>query len=788
MALAAAALLALSFVPIAVGEQASAEPRGIQAGYLDLGDEHTCTVLGDRTVRCWGRGLAGRLGYGDEANVLSGAAARPVDLGPGRSARAVSAGDFHTCAILDDASVRCWGFGANGRLGYAATADVRSPAGAPAVDIGAGRTARAITTGASHTCAIRDDGQVVCWGNGISGRLGYGNQSSIGDNEAPGSAGVVAIGPGRTAVAISAGDFHTCVIRDDGSLLCWGFGSGGQLGYGGTSDVGDDETPAQAGPVDLGGRRARAVSGGKGHTCVVLDDGSARCWGFGADGRLGYASQADIYDADDAGPIDLGAGRTAVAIAAGEAHTCAILDTGAVRCWGFGGNGRLGYGDTLSIGNDGGETPGTAGPVPLGPGRTARALSVGFSHTCAALDDGTLRCWGFGGGGRLGYGDESSVGDTPARSVAAVGPVPMGGTVPPTIADLSLAMGASAGRVGVGAGAQVSVTVGNAGVDTATGVAVAVSAPPGLPVASAAASQGAFAGATWQVGSLAPGASATLVLGVSPAVAATHVLPAEVAASGVFDPDSTPANGAPGEDDRGAVAIVASEVNGAGPVARPAPRRLAIRATRIPRRGVAKRIRVTGALALPAVRPAPRCRGRVRVRATAGRRAVAARTVALRRRSGACRFAVLLTPRRTGGVFRVAVSARFLGTSEVAPKGSRSVRVSIRPDRRPRPRALAAAAAAVPRRGVTRVVTVTGTLRPPATLARFRCTGRVQARVRVGGRTTAATARLRARGGSCRYAARVRPAATGRAVVTARFLGTAQLKPRTSRARVVRVR
>ena len=73
-------------------------------------------------------------------------------------------------------------------------------------------------------------------GNGISGRLGYGDQRSIGDDESPGGVGPVDIGAGRSAVAISAGDFHTCVIRDDGALLCWGFGSGGQLGYGGTAD------------------------------------------------------------------------------------------------------------------------------------------------------------------------------------------------------------------------------------------------------------------------------------------------------------------------------------------------------------------------------------------------------------------------------------------------------------------------------------------------------------------------------------------------------------------------
>jgi alpha-tubulin suppressor-like RCC1 family protein len=119
---------ALCVVQVAAAEQASSGVRVDQGGYLDVGDEHTCAVLADRTVRCWGRGLAGRLGYGDEQNVLSAAAAAPVNVGAGRWVRAVTAGDFHTCAILDDGSVRCWGFGANGRLGYGDSADVRSTA------------------------------------------------------------------------------------------------------------------------------------------------------------------------------------------------------------------------------------------------------------------------------------------------------------------------------------------------------------------------------------------------------------------------------------------------------------------------------------------------------------------------------------------------------------------------------------------------------------------------------------------------------------------------------------
>ena len=182
--------------------------------------------------------------------------------------------------------------------------------------------------------------------------MGYGNEQDIGDNETPAATGPVGLGPGRTAVAVSAGAAFSCAILDTGSVRCWGDGNQGQLGYGNTEDIGDNETPGSVGPVDLG------------------------------------------------------PGRTAVAITTGQYHTCAILDDGQVRCWGYGPH--LGYGNTFSIGDN--ETPGSAGPVDFGPGRAAVTISAGWGHTCAGLDDGTVRCWGRGDLGQLGYGNEHASG------------------------------------------------------------------------------------------------------------------------------------------------------------------------------------------------------------------------------------------------------------------------------------------------------------------------------------------------------------------------------------------
>jgi len=103
--------------------------------------------------------------------------------------------------------------------------------------------------GADHTCAVLDDHSVRCWGFGDDGRLGYGNTNDVGDDETPGSAGPVNLGPGRTAVAVSAGRWHSCALMDTGDVRCWGEGS--FLGYGNSTTIGDNETPDTAGPVSL---------------------------------------------------------------------------------------------------------------------------------------------------------------------------------------------------------------------------------------------------------------------------------------------------------------------------------------------------------------------------------------------------------------------------------------------------------------------------------------------------------------------------------------------------------
>ena len=162
---------------------------------------------------------------------------------------------------------------------------------------------------------------------------------------------------------VGAGLYHSCALVDAGTLpaptsrpvRCWGFSGNGQVGYANTTVIGDDEIPASAGPVDLGaGRTAIALAAGDYHSCAVLDDGNVRCWGYGNEGQLGQGSRGHIGDNESPGsvaPVRLGDGRTATAITAGGNHTCALLDNGSVRCWGLAEYGQLGLGNTPSIGD-----------------------------------------------------------------------------------------------------------------------------------------------------------------------------------------------------------------------------------------------------------------------------------------------------------------------------------------------------------------------------------------------------------------------------------------------------
>jgi len=141
-----------------------------------------------------------------------------------------------------------------------------------------------IAAGDSHTCAILDDGTVSCWGEGGSGRLGTGSTLARSVPTATSS-----LGSGKTAVAIDSGERHTCVVLNDGAVKCWGQNAYGQIGNG--QNVANYMNPTSVSSFS-GGRSAVQVAAGNQHTCVILDDGNASCWGWNQYGQLGTGSSS----------------------------------------------------------------------------------------------------------------------------------------------------------------------------------------------------------------------------------------------------------------------------------------------------------------------------------------------------------------------------------------------------------------------------------------------------------------------------------------------------------------
>uniref|UniRef100_A0A061QKX5 Rcc1 repeat-containing protein n=1 Tax=Tetraselmis sp. GSL018 TaxID=582737 RepID=A0A061QKX5_9CHLO len=255
------------------------------------------------------------------------------------------AGEQHTCSLSQYFKVLCWGGNSHGQLGLGDTLPRGAPHGEPPrVELPPGRAAVSLTCGAQHTCAVLDSGELVCWGRGADGRLGTGAEEDVGDSPGEMGAALapVDLGPGSRAVAAAAGERFTCALLASGAVKCFGFNGEGQLGRGSASSQGGapGELGAALPPVGLGagGRAAVSVHAGGRHACAVLDDGSLVCWGSNSRGQLGApASSADPRwgsDGDGLALVDLGPGARAIGVTAGPDYTCVALTSGGTRCFG----------------------------------------------------------------------------------------------------------------------------------------------------------------------------------------------------------------------------------------------------------------------------------------------------------------------------------------------------------------------------------------------------------------------------------------------------------------------
>jgi len=335
---------------------------------ITAGRNHTCALLNTGAVKCWGSNSNGQLGDGTTTNKKTPTAVS----GLSSDVTAITAGREGTCALLATGAVKCWGWNLYGQLGDGTTTDRKTPTDVSGLSSGV----TAITAGTRHTCALLATGAVHCWGDNSDGQLGDGTTT---DRHTP----TPVTGLSSDVTAITAGHNHTCALLATGAVECWGYNEYGQLGDGTTDDR---LTPTAVTGLSSG---VTAISASRFHTCALLTTGALNCWGDNTYGHLGDGTTDDRLT--PTAVTGLSGGVTA--ITAETFHTCALLATGAVECWGYNEYGQLGDNTTANR-----LTP--TAVTGLSSGVTA--ITAGRWHTCALLATGALTCWGDNTYGHLG--------------------------------------------------------------------------------------------------------------------------------------------------------------------------------------------------------------------------------------------------------------------------------------------------------------------------------------------------------------------------------------------------
>ena len=309
---------------------------------VSAGSKHTCAVV-KGGVQCWGNGHNGRLGDGFATDRHRPVNVKGLEPGTDKGLTAVSTGNVHTCAVVRG-GLKCWGNGANGRLGDGSMTQQRVPVNVKGLEPGTDKGLTAVSTGGNHTCAVVRGG-VKCWGSGQYGQLGDG--VSGGHNQlTPLDVKGLEPGTGKGVSTVSTGGAYTCaVVR--GGVKCWGNGDHGKLG--------DGSTIQRKVPIDVKGlgkyKGVTAVSAGGRHTCAVVR-GGLKCWGHGQYGKLGDGSESAHNQLSplDVKGLEPGTGKGVSTVSAGSNHTCAVVQS-AVKCWGHGQYGALGLIEVTSLVN-----------------------------------------------------------------------------------------------------------------------------------------------------------------------------------------------------------------------------------------------------------------------------------------------------------------------------------------------------------------------------------------------------------------------------------------------------
>jgi alpha-tubulin suppressor-like RCC1 family protein len=325
------------------------------SSFIAAGGKVTC-LLQEGRAACWGQNQKGQVGDGTFEDRHAPAAVTVVD----GTITALAVGYTHACALRSGGDIVCWGSGV-------------SDASASGVLTGY----QAVSAGSSHTCGLTNGGEVRCWGRNALGGLGDGTTENRPEP-------VDAVGLTGGATAVSAGADFSCAVHR-GGVRCWGANDTGQLGNGTYAGglIPDDVLGMDSG--------MSGIAAGVFHACAWNTEGGVWCWGENLSGQLGDGT---MYNSPVPVRVEGLTGGARVVVAGGS-HTCALRIAGGVVCWGNNDHGQLGDGTTAARNKPGDVAGLTAGVV---------SIAAGVSHTCALLESGSVRCWGLNDHGQLGNG------------------------------------------------------------------------------------------------------------------------------------------------------------------------------------------------------------------------------------------------------------------------------------------------------------------------------------------------------------------------------------------------
>lgn len=349
-----------------------------------------CATLSDGTTWCWGNNQYGTLGNGTATSAEPFGVAKatgPIVLPSGDPPRSIEGGVAHNCALLESGAVYCWGVNDHGQLGNGTFISSAIPVKVQGLPM----SATSIAVGhVFFSCAALVDGSVWCWGAGGLGQLGDG----IRHPDAEGVATPAKVKGLTDVKAIQAGNGHVCALTVPGAVVCWGANLQGQVGVGATPPAAEESfVPTASATAIRSGATALAV--GSYHSCVLMNTNEIKCWGSNTDGQLGDGT----FDNHTSPSNVVGLPLAPVAVDQGlSTHTCALLTDRSVWCWGSA-TGTLSAAEPPRSFE--GTTPLRANLLPAGaPSR----MSLGVNHSCALFQNGSVWCWGKNEIGQLGNG------------------------------------------------------------------------------------------------------------------------------------------------------------------------------------------------------------------------------------------------------------------------------------------------------------------------------------------------------------------------------------------------